>query len=564
MTLSKHISSGKLLAEIQAKSPGNSGAFRASSSVEHNQASLMNPYSGEYTTTAIPKFHIPQSGTSAASSYQLIKDDLELDGKPSLNLASFVNTYIDPYAEKLAVENINKNLADNDEYPALISLHERCISMLSHLWNVPKGSTGVGTATTGSSEAIHLGGLAMKRRWEARQKAAGKPYDKPNILMGANAQVALEKFARYFDVEPRIIPVCKESRYCLDVSKIKEELDENTIGIYVILGSTYTGHYENVQAVSDILDQFERETGYDIPIHVDGASGAMVAPFVHPDVVWDFRLDRVKSINTSGHKFGLATAGLGWVIWRDSKYLPENLIFVLKYLGGDEKSYTLNFSRPGYQVIHQYFNLITLGMDGYAHVHGSSLANARLFSNFLEATGYFECLSDIHRPKGQFSFDGSTQQGSSGDSDAESFNAGLPVVAFKFTKEFKDKYPEIPQDAIATLLRVKGYIIPNYPLPPSSSDIEVLRVVVRYTLTLDLLDRLMEDIVMVVERLILACEHSRTGEGKSINLARIRDTILTLVTAPNDERENEVEWETEDNDQNQTRRMSRTRHHTFC
>lgn len=554
MTLSKHVSSGKLLAELQDKSPGTSGQFRYYSA-EH-MAIPASVYSSEYATHALPKFRIPADSSNPASAYQLIKDDLELDGKPSLNLASFVNTYIDPMAEKLASENINKNLADNDEYPALMSIHERCISMLSHLWNVPKGCRAVGSATTGSSEAIHLGGLAMKRRWEARQREKGLPTDKPNILMGANAQVALEKFARYFDVEPRIIPVNKTSRYCLDVSKVAENVDENTIGIFVILGSTYTGHYENVKAVSDILDKYQRDSGNDVPIHVDGASGALVAPFVHPSHVWDFRLARVKSINTSGHKFGLATAGLGWIVWRDAEYLPKNLIFVLKYLGGDEESFTLNFSRPGYQVIHQYYNFVTLGMEGFRNVHGASLQNARLLSRFLEATTFFECVSDIHRPKGQFSYDGSTEMGSFDDADHEAFNAGLPVVAFKFTKEFEQKYPDIPQDAVATMLRVKGYILPNYPLPPNSEAVQVLRVVVRYTLTVDLLDRLMSDIVHVVERLIDACESEADGP-----VSRTRAALETLMSASNVEHEDETEWAAPEGEPH-TR--SRTRHSTFC
>lgn len=552
MPLSKHVSSEKLLAELQENYPGKSGHYRRHG-IE-NTSIPSSAYSSEYSTHALPKFRVPEKASNPATTYQLITDDLTLDGKPSLNLASFVNTYIDPYAEKLATENINKNLSDNDEYPALISLHERCVSMLSHLWNVPSGEQGVGSATTGSSEAIHLGGLAMKRRWEARQKENGKPTDKPNILMGANAQVALEKFARYFDVEPRIIPVSKDSRYCLDVTKVKENIDENTIGIFVILGSTYTGHYEDVQAVSDILDQYEKESGFDIPIHVDGASGAMVAPFVHPSHVWDFRLDRVKSINTSGHKFGLATAGLGWIIWRDQKYLPENLIFVLKYLGGEESSYTLNFSRPGYQVIHQYYNFITLGFEGFRNVHGASMHNARLLSRFLEATGYFECLSDIHRPKGQFHFDGSSQSTGDDLADNEAFNPGLPVVAFKFTKEFAEKYPAIPQNSVATLLRVKGYILPNYPLPPNSDKTEVLRVVVRYTLTVDLLDRLMEDIARVVERLIQSCE----GSG---NAKDTYDTLTKLMAASSVEHEDESEWSAKEGD---AHTKSRTKHSTGC
>lgn len=555
MPLTEGVPYEKLLASLQTTSPGYSQRFRSSSVVSidsnpettfNNETETFNPYESPYAVTPIPKFRIPEKGTNAETSAQLIRDDLALDGKPSLNLASFVNTYSDPIANSLIVENLTKNMSDNDEYPALMNIHQRCISMISHLWNVPAGNTPIGTCTTGSSEAIHLGGLAMKRRWEARQKANNKPYNKPNILMGANAQVALEKFARYFDVEARIIPVNKESRYALDLTKIEENLDENTIGIFVILGSTYTGTYEDVSGVSRILDEYERKTGLDIPIHVDGASGGFVAPFCHKNVVWDFRLPRVKSINTSGHKFGLTTAGLGWIIWTDAKYLPENLIFVLKYLGGNEKSFTLNFSRPGHTVVHQYYNLLTLGFHGYKRVHSASLFNARLFSKYLEATGYFECVSDIHRPVGIHSFDNSTQHDHSKSRDPDGFNPGLPVVAFKFTEEFKKKYPEIPQAAVSTLLRVKGYIIPNYPLPPVADNIEVLRVVVRYTLTIDLLDKLMEDIATVMNSLIITAKKIRPNpevpvaeEGRK----SVYNALLTLVSSPNLEEEHEQEWE---------------------
>lgn len=559
MPLSEHISYEKLLARLEAESPGYSELFRkatheiadgAAEEPDFPENNIFNPYESRYSVTPIPRFRIPQTGSNAESTAQLIRDTLELDGKPALNLASFVNTYIDPIAQRLAAENLNKNMSDNDEYPALMNIHQRCISMIAHLWNVPSGNSAVGTCTTGSSEAIHLGGLAMKRRWEARQKAAGRPFDKPNILMGSNAQVALEKFARYFDVEARIIPVCEESKYTLDLTKIKAALDENTIGIFVILGSTYTGTYEDVKGVSEILDEYEKETGFDIPIHVDGASGAFVAPFCHPDVEWDFRIPRVKSINTSGHKFGLTTAGLGWIIWKDKKYLPDNLVFVLKYLGGDEQSFTLNFSRPGHTVVHQYYNLVSMGFEGYKHVHSSSLYNARLFSKFLEATGYFRCVSNIHRSLGDFGFNPSEKLKHDTTREADKFNPGLPVVAFTFTDEFKKTYPEIPQAAISTLLRVKGYIIPNYPLPPNSGDIEVLRVVVRYTLTLDLLSKLMGDIVSVVKSLIEAAKSVRENpEAPEPVEARhkIHKAILTLVSAPNVEEDHESQWTIDEN-----------------
>lgn len=296
-------------------------------------------------------------------------------------------------ARELMVENISKNMADADEYPAMMDIHTRCISILANLWGRQKGERPVGTATTGSSEAIHLGGLAMKRRWQEKRTAEGKSTLKPNIIMGSNAQVALEKFARYFEVEARILPVTKKSRYRLDPELVKDHIDENTIGVFVIMGSTYTGHYEPVHEIAQVLDAYEKETGIDIPIHVDGASGAFIAPFTHAKAggpVWDFRCPRVHSINTSGHKFGLVYAGVGWIIWRDEKYLPKYLVFELHYLGGTEESYTLNFSRPGMQVIGQYFNFIHLGFKGYREIHENCMTNARLLSDALEKTTWYE------------------------------------------------------------------------------------------------------------------------------------------------------------------------------
>lgn len=279
------------------------------------------------------------SSRQADAVHQMIKDELDLDGRPNLNLASFVGTFMEKEAESLIIENISKNIADVDEYPALLDIHARCISIIANLWEVQKGEKPIGSATTGSSEAIHLGGLAMKRLWQEKRQAVGKDISKPNIIMGANAQVALEKFARYFDVEARVLPVSMKSNYRLDPELVKENIDENTVGVFVILGSTYTGHYEPVEEISKILDDYEAKTGYSIPIHVDAASGGFIAPFTdvaagEPD--WNFKLPRVRSINTSGHKFGLVYAGVGWIIWRDEKYLPKHLIFELHYLGGTE------------------------------------------------------------------------------------------------------------------------------------------------------------------------------------------------------------------------------------
>lgn len=251
---------------------------------------------------------MPSEGIAGDAAYQLIHDELELDGTPNLNLASFVHTWQDEHATKLMVENMAKNLIDCDEYPATVAIHTKCISNLAHLWHAPHSEDTIGTATTGSSEAIMLGGLAMLRRWQEKMKKAGKDIHNPgpNCIMGANAQVAIEKFARYFDVENRLVPVSEASSYRLDTKKAIEMVDENTIGVFVILGSTYTGHYEPVEEMSNLLDDYQKRTGIDIPIHVDGASGGFVAPFVTPSLKWDFQLPRVVSINTSGHKFGLA------------------------------------------------------------------------------------------------------------------------------------------------------------------------------------------------------------------------------------------------------------------
>jgi len=416
---------------------------------------------------------------------------------------------METHADQLMMENISKNLSDADEYPSLMAIHARCISMIANLWNIPKGETAIGTATTGSSEAVHLGGLAMKRRWQERKRKEGKSTEKPNILMGANAQVALEKFARYFEVEPRIIPVSEKSHWCLDPSKVRENLDENTIGIFVILGSTYTGHYEPVEEISNILDAFESETGISIPIHVDGASGAMVAPFNGAQGKWSFDLPRVHSINTSGHKFGLVYAGLGWVVWRGEEYLPKDLIFELHYLGGTEQTFTLNFSRPGAQVIAQYFNFIHLGQQGYKAVMSNALRNARFFSEAVEASGWYVCLSDIHRRRGNHG--GGIGEGIAQgmkdfvlDEGDHAYNAGLPVVAFRFSDEFKKDFPHVKQSAVSTLLRAKGYIVPNYNLPPSVSHIEILRVVIRESMSADLIDRLIADLLGSTEILINA------------------------------------------------------------
>ncbi|KAA8569567.1 hypothetical protein EYC84_001180 [Monilinia fructicola] len=504
MSLARHVDSDEIINNLHDMHMKDAGKRHVHTK---GGTSHITPYSTRYASQQeISKFTIPKDGAPADAVHQMLKDELDLDGRPNLNLASFVGTYMETHAEQLMFENISKNMSDADEYPAMMQMHSRCVSIIANLWGAQKGEKAIGSATTGSSEAIHLGGLAMKRRWQEKREAEGKDKSKPNIIMGSNAQVALEKFARYFEVEARILPVSEKSNYRLDPELVKENIDENTIGIFVILGSTYTGHYEPVEEISKILDDYEAKTGVDIPIHVDAASGGFVAPFTHAQAggtKWNFELPRVKSINTSGHKFGLVYAGVGWIIWRDESYLPKHLVFELHYLGGTEESYTLNFSRPGAQVIAQYYNLIHLGFKGYRQIMENCMSNARLLSKSLEATGWYTCVSDIHRQKGEHTFKGTNAPvfGKEDETSAE-YNAGLPVVAFRFSDEFKKEFPHLKQETISNLLRAKQYIIPNYPLPPNEEKTEILRVVVRESMSFDLLDRLISDICATTQNLI--------------------------------------------------------------
>lgn len=513
MTLSKHVD----FEELEHKALQGQPKQHLS---EHEK------YIFKYSSnSAVPKTKIPTESSDGELVYRYMNEGLSLDGTPTLNLASFVNTEIDEIPLKLVTENLVKNLADNDEYPTLMDYQQRCITIISDLWHAPRQQkengklfvNTVGTATTGLSEAIMLAGLALKKSWQERQKAKGKSIQEPNIIMATCAQVALEKFARYFDVENRLIEITEDSGHLIDVSKIKQKIDENTIGIFVIMGSTFTGAFEPVEEIAKLLDEVEKETGNDVKIHVDGASGGFVAPFVFPHLKWDFAVDRVVSINTSGHKFGLTTAGLGWVIWKDLKFLPESLRFKLDYLGGVEETFGLNFSRAGFPVLHQYYNLLTYGREGYTKIFNQCILNARLYSNVLEKSKYFEVLSVIHKEikhedaKRIYTREESEQEVAAADSTTnEAFYPGLPVVAFRLSEKVRKNYPELPQSIFSLLLRNKGFIVPNYHLPPGENEKEILRVVVRPSLSLNLLDNLIEDTITSIELLIDSCESVRS------------------------------------------------------
>ncbi len=313
---------------------------------------------------SVPRHHLPETELAPDVAYQLIHDELMLDGNARLNLATFVTTWMEPQAQQLMAECLDKNMIDKDEYPQTAEFEMRCVSILANLWNAPDAAEATGCSTTGSSEAAMLGGLALKRLWQERRKAEGKSAEKPNIVMGINVQICWEKFANYWDVEMRLVPM-EGNRFTLSAEEAVKLVDENTIGVVAILGSTFDGAYEPVKEICDALDDLQKRTGLNIPVHVDGASGGFVAPFIDRDLEWDFRLPRVASINVSGHKYGLVYPGVGWIVWRDSKALPEDLIFWVNYLGDNMPTFALNFSRPGAQVVAQYYNFLRLGFEGY-------------------------------------------------------------------------------------------------------------------------------------------------------------------------------------------------------
>ncbi len=353
----------------------------------------VNPLFSRQGEVTIPRLRIGDQGMLPETAYQIIHDEIALDGNARLNLATFVTTWMEPDAKRLYGESFDKNMIDKDEYPQTAAIEERCVRILADLWNSPNPDTTMGVSTTGSSEACILGGLALKRRWQKLRKSKGLSTDRPNIVFSSSVQVVWEKFANYWDVEPRYVNTNPDHPY-LDAEGVINAVDENTIGVVPILGVTYTGVYEPIAAIAKALDELQEKTGLDIPIHVDAASGGFIAPFLQPDLIWDFRLPRVKSINVSGHKYGLVYPGLGWVIWREKEDLPEDLIFRVSYLGGNMPTFALNFSRPGAQVLLQYYNFLRLGKDGYYAVQKTSQENALFLSKEIGEMDAFEILAD--------------------------------------------------------------------------------------------------------------------------------------------------------------------------
>jgi glutamate decarboxylase len=423
-----------------------------------------DPYESLMARHGAPKRRFPAHESDPRLAYALVHDELLLDGVARMNLATFCTTWAEPEVLALLAESFDKNIVDKDEYPQTAELEARCVRMLADLWHSPHPDTTLGTSTTGSSEAAMLAGLAAKFRWRERREAAGEPAERPNFVCGP-VQVCWEKFARYFDVEIREVPM-DEGRYLMGPEQCVERCDENTIMVVATLGQTFTGLFEDVAGIAAALDGLQAERGLDIPLHVDGASGALLAPFTAPALEWDFRLERVKSINASGHKTGLAPLGCGWAIWREKRDMPERMIFNVNYLGGEMPTFNLNFSRPGGQVVTQYYDFIRLGREGYSRVHDATYATCRHVAREIAKLGPFEL---VH----------------SGDP-----RAGIAAVSWKLTEGDHD----FNLFDMADRLRAHGWLVPAYTLPPHLENLAIQRILVRHGFSRDMADLLLADI----------------------------------------------------------------------
>jgi len=434
------------------------------------EAAIEDVYATHSSERCLPKYRLPEGASAAQPLYNLVHDELLLDGNSRQNLATFCTTWSEPEVRRLMEESIDKNMIDKDEYPQTAEIENRCVHMIADLWHAPGAWKTVGCSTTGSSEACMLGGLALKWRWRKRRLAAGKSDARPNFVCGP-VQVCWEKFARYFDVEIRQVPLLGDA-LGLQPEDLRQYCDENTIGVVATLGVTFTGIYEPVAALALALDELQRESGLDIPIHVDAASGGFIAPFIERKLEWDFCIDRVKSISASGHKYGLAPLGVGWVIWRDGEQLPEELIFRVDYLGGDMPTFALNFSRPGGQIIAQYYNFLRLGREGYTRIQQACSDTAQWLAGEIAKLDPLELV-----------YDG---------------KGALPLVCYKLKGGVDHGFTLYD---LSERVRLRGWLIASYPLPAKRQATVIQRILIRHGVSRDLAQLLLDDLGRALKHL---------------------------------------------------------------
>lgn len=412
-------------------------------------------------TEFVPKHRMP-----AETAYQIVKDETFPQTQPRLNLATFVTTYMDDYGTRLMNDAVGINYIDETEYPRVAVMCGRCINMVANLWNSPEQSEWkTGAVGIGSSEACMLGGVAAWLRWRKRRKDEGKLYDKPNLVMSAGYQVVWEKFCQLWQIEMRTVPLTRKNP-TLDIEKAIQMCDENTICVVPIAGVTWTGMNDDIEALNNALEEYNTKTGYNIPIHVDAASGGFILPFLNPEKKWDFRLKWVLSISTSGHKYGLVYPGLGWVIWKDKSNLPDEMAFSVNYLGANITQVGLNFSRPAAQILAQYYNFIHLGIEGYTEIHKNSMEIAEYCHSQIGAMHCFENYSKT---------------------------LDNPLFIWSIKSSY-DKTANWTLFDLQDKLMQRGWMVPAYTMPKDIEDMVVMRIVVRQGMSRDMADMLIGDI----------------------------------------------------------------------
>jgi glutamate decarboxylase len=418
-----------------------------------------------FTKRAIVR-HMPEHSREPRTALAVLESEVLLDGDPMKNLATFVTTYMDPEARAIIAANLHRNYIDHAEYPRTAEISKRCVRMMHCLFHGEGEPDAPGTACAGSSEAVMLGALAMKWRWKAARKAAGKPIDRPNLVYGADVHVVWDKFCRYFEVEPRQVPL-RPGRYTVGPEELGPQIDENTIGVVAVVGTTFTGDCDDVTGIDAMLRDLAGR-GLDVPMHIDAASGGFVFPFSDPDFAWDFRLPTVKSINVSGHKFGLVYPGVGWLVFRDEQQLPEDLVFYEDYLGERDATFTLNFSGSSAFILAQYYNFIRHGRAGYESLVRAMDTNARALAARLGEMDALELIEGAPR---------------------------LPLVIARVRAE----EPFTGSDLVGELAKRRGWLVPAYHLPPANEDQEILRMLVKINQTRELVDALADDFTASID-----------------------------------------------------------------
>lgn len=440
---------------------------------DQEESKYLDPIFGnEHESRDLPKYKFADKSVQPRVAYQMVKDELEDEGSARQNLATFCQTYMEPEATKIMAETLEKNAIDKSEYPRTTEIENRCVNMIADLWHAPKDEQFMGTSTVGSSEACMLGGLAMKFSWRERAKKLGLDLNahKPNLVISSSYQICWKKFCTYWDIEMREVPLDRE-HLSLNMDKVMDYVDEYTIGIVGIMGITYTGQYDNIKKLDELVEEYNKHTDYKVYIHVDAASGGFYTPFMEPEIDWDFKLKNVVSINASGHKFGLVYPGIGWVLWRDKRFLPKDLVFNVSYLGGEMPTMAINFSRSASQIIGQYYNFVRYGFAGYHDIHLRTHKVAEYIIEEIKKMGRFDIVNGADH---------------------------LPILCYSLKKNLNQNWTLYD---LTDHLRMRGWQVPTYPMPDNLNDLIVQRIVCRADLGMNNAVELIEDMKASIKEL---------------------------------------------------------------